>query len=108
LLSIYGDAQWTVDSSERVTSAAAENSTFNEGVEPPLAGKPAKSGELIRGMLKSVSKAQDTPQTVGPLAAGLTKDCWIVAALFKRTSELGRYKTILSRHRFESRAIRVG
>jgi len=93
LLSLYGEGDWTAPAdavsvrrgSPDPAAALTEGLTPVEcAPEPPLTGKPAKTIDSIRAVLNSVAVARENRPNVGPLAAGINRDDWVLVASVSR------------------------
>jgi hypothetical protein len=58
-------------------------------------GKPARTGDAIRGVLEGVSKLQPQRELTGPLVQGLGGDDWIAVAAFYDEKETERLRSML-------------
>jgi len=94
LLSLYGEGDWNAPT-ETVEQVRGESSYVRRGSPDPtaapteglpvdLAGKPAKDATAIRAVLESVAGASENRPPIGPLAAGIDRDDWIVIASISR------------------------
>jgi len=86
LISLYGDGRWNAAVGEKGTapSPIKTSAVFESADALPLAGKPAKSGEQIRGVLAAVANAQDERQQIGPWTE------WVVVATKSSGVDLDR------------------
>lgn len=80
LLSLYGDGDWNASPQQ---SSKPPSLVFDSSDALSLEGKPAKDSDSIRAALATVASAKPTVPELGPLAAGLPPDSWVVAASSK-------------------------
>jgi len=80
LLSLYGDGDWSASPHQATEPPSV---VFDSSDALALEGKPAKGEDRIRAALAAVASAKPNVPELGPLAAGLPPDSWVVAASSK-------------------------
>ena len=115
LLSQYGQDVSNQDDSlnpHTVTNSESEverhDSIRPADWEARLAGKPPKTGELMRDKLKSLHAANERDEQPGPLIAGLNKSSWIAVQSFRKPADAYYYCFVLRIHDVQRKVRRHG
>lgn len=108
LLSLYGDGSWNAPPPSCEPENAGRSAVFDAPDVLPLSGKPAKTGGVIRTVLKAVAQAQDSAVQSGPLAGGLPADSWVIAAAASAHLRVSRVVRLLKHHGIAARLSCVG
>lgn len=72
------------------------------------AGKPARSGDAIRGVLDTVRQSQPPREPAGPLAGGLPSEAWIGLASLRDKKQVERLRRLLAEAGMATRVERRG
>ena len=107
LLSLYESGDWNApEAIEEKSAEPSPTSTITD--ESPLSGKPAKSTDVIRHALTSISGAQDRLIKPGALAGELLDSGWVVVGSSSAHVRTDRLASLLRRAGIASRISQRG
>jgi hypothetical protein len=84
LLSLYGEGRWNAPEEIVESAPDSHGSVVIDTQALPLAPRPTKDENSIRAVLNSVASAREHRAELGPLAAGIDRDGWVVVASVSR------------------------